>query len=555
MTKPSPATKSATEYPPVGVVLPQLLASQGVEIVFGIPGVHTVELYRGLPATSIRHITPRHEQGAGFMADGYARVSGKPGVAFLITGPGLTNCITAMAQAAEDSIPILVISGVNRINSLGHGRGLLHELLDQKAVVNSIVRWSHTLLNPDDLGAVIERAFALFASSRPGPVHIEIPTDVMKMPYHGDRSLRPITRSFYPPRASRSAMDEAVSLCKAASLPLILAGGGAVWGEKTPALIAKLAERLDAPVVQTTNARGIIPHHPLRVPASPSLPQVRQAMSDADLIIALGTEFGTTDYDAYEDGLVPTMPNLIRIDIDAAQMARGPAPRLAIMASVETAVADLVEGLGTAPSHHRGAASDGAKRAATMREAAHLALSQKMRSEIEILEVIKNSLKNVIIVGDSTQPVYAGNLYFDADRPRGWFNSATGYGTLGYAPGAAIGAALADPDSPIVCLVGDGGIQFSLAELGSAVDAKVPVIFIVWNSEGYLEIENFMVAKQIKPEGVKPMPPDFMKLAAAFGIASERVSQTSHLAAALQRAAAQKSIPYLIEMDAFMVGR
>ncbi|MEL7528143.1 MAG: thiamine pyrophosphate-binding protein, partial [Pseudomonadota bacterium] len=160
----------------VGEALIDILEANDVDVVFGIPGVHTVELYRGLAASNIRHITPRHEQGAGFMADGYARISGKPGVALLITGPGVTNAITAMAQAYQDSIPMLVISGVNARASLGHGEGWLHELPDQRATMASVSRMTHTLHEPRDLPAVMERAFTVLQGRRPGPVHIEIPT-------------------------------------------------------------------------------------------------------------------------------------------------------------------------------------------------------------------------------------------------------------------------------------------------------------------------------------------------------------------------------------------
>ncbi len=135
----------------VGERLVEGLAARGVEVVFGIPGVHTIELYRGLASGLVRHVTPRHEQGAGFMADGYARASGKPGVAFVITGPGVTNTLTAMAQAKADSVPILVISGVNRRASLGRGLGLLHELPDQAAMVRALCH-TETLTDPADLG-------------------------------------------------------------------------------------------------------------------------------------------------------------------------------------------------------------------------------------------------------------------------------------------------------------------------------------------------------------------------------------------------------------------
>ncbi|WP_263626643.1 thiamine pyrophosphate-binding protein, partial [Xinfangfangia pollutisoli] len=164
----------------VGERLVEGLAARGVEVVFGIPGVHTIELYRGLEGGPLRHVTPRHEQGAGFMADGYARVTGKPGVAFVITGPGLTNTLTAMGQAREDSVPMLVISGVNRRNSLGRGLGLLHELPDQAAMVRSLCH-TETLTDPADLGPCLDRAFAAMLGGRPGPAHIEVPTDVMPL--------------------------------------------------------------------------------------------------------------------------------------------------------------------------------------------------------------------------------------------------------------------------------------------------------------------------------------------------------------------------------------
>ncbi|MGB5067671.1 MAG: thiamine pyrophosphate-binding protein, partial [Albidovulum sp.] len=163
----------------IGEALVHQLKTLGVDTVFGIPGVHTVELYRGLTGSGIRHVTPRHEQGAGFMADGYARVSGRPGVAFVITGPGLTNMLTPMAQARADSSPMLVLSGVNALPTLGKGRGHLHELPDQRAL-SALVSLSATRIEgPGDLIPALEAAFDGFTTTRPGPRHIEIPTDVM----------------------------------------------------------------------------------------------------------------------------------------------------------------------------------------------------------------------------------------------------------------------------------------------------------------------------------------------------------------------------------------
>ena len=161
--------------------------------------------------------------------------------------------------------------------------------------------------------------------------------------------------------------------------------------------------------------------------------------------------------------------------------------------------------------------------------------------------MIRDALPGSIIVGDSTQPIYAANLYYDHDRPGGWFNAATGFGALGFGPPAAIGAALAVPEAPVVCLTGDGGFQFTLPELGAALDADAPVIFVVWNNRGYREIETSMLDVGVEPVGVSPAPPDFCKLAEAYGIAAERLAGVGGLADALKRARAT-GLPYVIEI-------
>ncbi|APG83349.1 acetolactate synthase isozyme 1 large subunit IlvB [Sinorhizobium americanum CCGM7] len=526
----------SAEMKTVGEVLVDLLEANGVEVVFGIPGVHTVELYRGLSASKIRHVTPRHEQGAGFMADGYARVSGKPGVALVITGPGLTNTITAMAQARQDSIPMLVISGVNRRDSLGHGRGLLHELPDQQGMMKTLALYSHTLINPTDLPLVVDRAFAVLLSGRPGPVHIEIPTDVMAERIES-RGTKPAAAT--RPRSDSETLQRAAILCAEAARPVILCGGGALTAE---AEVRALAEQIGAPVVTTVNARGMLASHPLRVPASPSLKAVRALLREADLVLALGTEMGQTDYDLYGDGGFPVLGNLIRTDIDAAQLARGPQAALSILSGARAATAGI---LGFLPGHT--AAKDGASRADAARKAGLKELTPKMRAEIGVIELIYKALPDCTIVGDSTQAVYAGNLYCDAPRQRAWFNSATGYGSLGYAPPAAVGAAIADRARPVVCLVGDGGFQFSLAEIGSAFDAGARVIFLVWNNDGYREIESHMVEAGVMPEGVKPSAPDFLLTAKAYGVPAERLTDIKDLPRALAEAALRPG-PSLIEI-------
>ena len=256
----------------VGEALISLLEAHGVDTVFGIPGVHTIELYRGLARSKIRHVTPRHEQGAAFMADGYARVSGKPGVALVITGPGLTNAITAMAQARADSVPMLVISGVNATATLGKGLGYLHELPDQRGMLRTVALSSERIA---DAGRTARRAGARFRNLRDQPPRPGAYRDPARRDgergrrvHHGRRSSRMLLRRV------PSKIAEAVRLAAAASRPLILAGGGAKHAE---AALRDLAEKLGAPVVLTANARGLLHAHPLGVPASPSLKAVRSA--------------------------------------------------------------------------------------------------------------------------------------------------------------------------------------------------------------------------------------------------------------------------------------
>ncbi|MET1411766.1 5-guanidino-2-oxopentanoate decarboxylase [Roseibium sp. HPY-6] len=520
----------------VGEALIDVLEANGVDTVFGIPGVHTVELYRGLASSKIRHITPRHEQGAGFMADGYARTTGKPGVALLITGPGLTNAITAMAQAYQDSVPMLVISGVNARASLGHGKGWLHELPDQRAIMAPLTLMTHTLHEPSDLPAVMDRAFAILQSRRPGPVHIEIPTDVMAQKI----SLPPLSAAHVSkPRASLQDIEQLAEKCLQPNRPALLCGGGAIASAEE---IKVLSDLLDAPVVTTVNGRGMFANHSLSIPASPSLAAVRELLAQSDFVLALGTQMGPTDYDMYSDGGFPEIKNLVRVDIDAEQLARGPSASLKILSSVDQLLQDLLPRLDNLRTNRAGAT-----RAAACREAAFDSLSPKMKLEIGLLEQIRDALPGCIIVGDSTQAVYSGNLYFEAGRPKGWFNAATGFGALGYGPPAAIGASLGEPETPVVCLVGDGGLQFSLAEIGSARDCGANVIFLVWNNDGYGEIGTYMIECGIEPEGVRPSAPDFSKVAEAYGLPSAILSDTADLPGALTTLAARTG-PSLIEI-------
>ncbi|MFK0035051.1 5-guanidino-2-oxopentanoate decarboxylase [Pseudomonas monteilii] len=531
-----------------GEVLVKLLEGYGVDHVFGIPGVHTVELYRGLAGSSIRHITPRHEQGAGFMADGYARTRGKPGVCFIITGPGMTNITTAMGQAYADSIPMLVISSVQSRDQLGGGRGKLHELPNQAALVSGVAAFSHTLMSAADLPQVLARAFAVFDSARPRPVHIEIPLDVLVEPADFLLPGRPVRGS--RAGAAPQAVTQMAERLAGAKRPLILAGGGAL---AAGAALARLAEHLQAPVALTINAKGLLPaSHPLQIGSTQSLPATRALVAEADVVLAIGTELAETDYDVTFKGGFEIPGSLLRIDIDPDQTVRNYLPELALVADAELAAEALLGALQTQPQPVR-ECTWGVARVANLRQALAAGWDQPTLSQTRLLSAILERLPNAILVGDSTQPVYTGNLTLDMDQPRRWFNASTGYGTLGYALPAAMGAWLGSAEqigqrAPAVCLIGDGGMQFTLPELASAVEAQVPLIVLLWNNQGYEEIKKYMVNRAIEPVGVDIHTPDFIGVARALGAAAENVADVAQLQAALGQAVERKG-PTLIQVD------
>jgi acetolactate synthase-1/2/3 large subunit len=524
-----------------GELLVRLLEDFGVDTVFGIPGVHTVELYRGLPATRIRHITPRHEQGAGFMADGYARVSGKPGVCFIITGPGVTNILTAMGQAYGDSIPMLVISSVNNTEQLGMGGGRLHELTSQRSLTSHVTAFSHTLMRPDELPAVLTRAFAIFGSARPRPVHIEIPINVITAPAdHVSRKLGAIPSR---PAPSPSAIAQAVRVLKAARRPVVFLGGGASHAGTEA---RQLVEALDAPTACTINAKGILPKgHPLSLGSNTSLRPVRELVLASDAVLAIGTEMGETDYDLVFDGNLRIECPLIRIDIDPEQINCNFAAHVAIVSDSKMAIEALlaeIDGRGSIPRE-----SFGAMLTAEVRARLDAEWPAAWHGQRLTLEVVQEVLPDAIIVGDSTQPVYSGNHLFEPNAPRSWFNSATGYGTLGYGLPAAVGAKLAAPGRPVMALIGDGGLQFTLPELASAVEARAPVIVLLWNNDGYGEIKRYMQERSIPTIGVDIYTPDLLAIAKGFGCGAERAGSLEHLRTLL-RDAARADGPTLIEI-------
>jgi len=528
----------------VGEALVKLLEGYGTQVIFGIPGVHNVELYRGLSKSTIRHVTPRHEQGAGFMADGYARASGRPGVCFTISGPGLTNILTAMGQAYADSVPLLVISSVNATTELGTNEGRLHELPSQRDLARGVSAFAQTIHHPRQLPEALARAMAIFAGARPRPVYLEIPVDVIALPADG-LDLKPRALPSRP-AADPAAIARAAELLDGAARPLIVVGGG---GADAADALRRLAERLDAPVATTINAKGVLPpDHPLLAGENLAAPPLYDALEDADVILAVGTEFGETEMYPGPVGLVID-GSLIRIDLDAEQLMRGPVAAVPILADAALALAALAEALPPADGARHGAAQAAALRNGLIAQLPDYAVTHQ-----PIMAVVDRVLPDAVIVGDSTEPVYGANQFFHPRGVRRFFNASTGYGTLGYGLPAGIGAKVAVGEQPVVVLAGDGGVLFTIPELAAAVEARVPVIVLLWNNGGYGEIKKYMEARSITPIAVDLVVPDLVAVARGFGCHAVTVGNLEHLATELDIAKG-RSVPTFLELKAEMVFR
>ena len=315
----------------------QLLAAYEVDTVFGMAGTMTVPLYRGIPAAGIRHVQCRNEQGASLMADGYARATGKPGVCTIIAGPGVTNAATGIAQAYCDSQPMLVLSGACATRTQGKGWGPIHELADQAAVTAGFTAFSAMVRHPEEVPELIARAYAVFRGSRPRPVHLSLPRDVLPETVEGGWKTR---RAPSLPMPDPAAIEEAADRLARAKRPLILVGGGAVG---TRVALTAIAEHIGAPVLSTNAGKGILPEsHPLSLGCSIVQRPGQEALADADVVLVVGSEVGMGD------SFLPKLDisgEIIRIDIDPTELTSMYSAAVPIQADARAAMLALSSAL------------------------------------------------------------------------------------------------------------------------------------------------------------------------------------------------------------------
>jgi thiamine pyrophosphate-dependent acetolactate synthase large subunit-like protein len=504
----------------------RLLAAYEVDIVFGMAGTMTLELYRGIALAGIRHVQCRNEQGASLMADGYARATGKPGVCTIIAGPGVTNAATGIAQAYCDSQPMLVLSGACAAPTQGKGWGAIHELPDQAAVTAGFTAFSAMVRYPEELPELLARAYGMFRGSRPRPVHLSLPRDVLPEPVENDWQPR---RAPSLPMPDPAAVEEAVGRLAQARRPLILVGGGAVGTRKA---LTAIAERIGAPVLSTNAGKGILPEsHSLSLGASIVRQPSQEALADADVVLLVGSEVSAGD------SFLPTLAikgDIIRIDIDPTELTSVYAAAVPIQADARAAMLALSTGLASRKTTAQRAEGELRVREVRARNAALMSDVEKLHAHV--WNTVRSVLPaDAMVLGDASQLVYSGSFAMPMEMERCWYYSGT-YCSLGVALPMAIGAKIGAPQRPVIAVAGDGGIMFTINELATAAEERLALPVIVWNNDALKEIVDQMDRRHIPRIGVEPRSPDFMRLAEGFGCHGVRATGTEHLAQSVREA-------------------
>lgn len=507
-----------------GEVLAHSIAAHGTEVLFGIPGNHNVSIYEHLASSGIQHVLARHEQGCGYAADGYARVSGKPGVALVTAGPAVLNTLAALGQAYSDSIPVLLVSPGMPLRHPYRGNGHLHETKDQHAAVDAVVAVSHRVTSVAEISDAVTHAFIDMTAGRPRPVHLEVPIDVLDESADIELASPAVLSVIGAPP---DQLDRAAAALAQATRPGLVVGGGARSAAQE---VRALAERLGAGVLTSTNGKGTLPEdHPLSLGAGAHLPAAAEWARTRDVLVAVGTDLGSSDL---WNGAWQLDGTLVRIDIDPRQVGVNARPDIALVGNAAASLRALLRLLGDGTTDRVAVAevSDWSSRVHAEADAEGALWRDEIRAIADVLE------RDAVVAGDSAAVCYYGlrsNLPLHAP---GAFLYPTGYGTLGYALPAAIGAKVAAPERQVLAVLGDGGVMFTLPELASAAAAGLAIPVIVVDNGGYGQIRRSMELRGYRPLGVDLPSPDFAAIGRALGCHGVVIENSRHLFEELTKA-------------------
>lgn len=515
-----------------GYAILATLRSYGIDTVFGIPGTHNLEFYRHLGELGIKPVTTRHEQGASYGADGWSLTRGLPGVVITTSGPGLLNSLSGAATAYAESRPMIILSPGRPVGHEFRDIGALHETKNPTGAVNSIVEFSRRVNSAEEAVDIIHNAFRSFAHNRPRPIHIEVPLDVLEREVDLDPTIlqaRPLGK---PQPAPVEDVREAARMLAEAKKPIIVAGGGSIGAA---ADLLRLAELLEAPVITSVNGKGAIPEkHRLSLGADLRLATAHAFCRDADAMLIIGSKIGEAEL--WDGDIRPAGP-VIRVDIERSQMLTNITPDIELPGNSKAVIPQLLDALaelglasGSRPERDLQEVFD-----ALDNEGRSLAPELAQLNEL-IMEVLP---EDTIISGDSSQVTYMGTTtFYRAPRPNSLLYMAT-YATLGYGLPAAIGAKVAAPSRPVVCLLGDGALMFAIQELMTAVEQQLDLPIICVENGGYGEIRQNERDRGIAPVAVDLVQPDWVKLAEGFGATGFSATMET-LAETVQQALATK---------------
>jgi len=496
--------------PTGGEVLVAALRTLDVAVAFGLPGVHNLAAWKAFPGSGVRLIGVRHEQTAGYAADGWARATGRLGVALTTTGPGAANIVTATGEAWASHSPLLVIATdvASSLRTPGSYRGLLHETPDQAGFFRPVTKAVFRAERVEELYDDVVQAGRLAVRAPRRPVYLEVPTDLLSAVAPAPQPLPELVPAVH----IELQLDDVVELLGGAERPLLWAGGGATAADAGAAL-ALVAERLGAPVLTSYGGRGLLPpEHPCTVPVPPHEPAAGALWDQADVVLCVGSDLDAMNTQGFRQ---PQPPRLVTVDL--AEPVTYP-PDLWVRADAAQAMATLADALpdpGRRPWFDRPAGRQ-----------------LHAGPETDLLDALEAALPpHAVLVADMCVAGYWYGGYGRVARPRG-LAYPVGWGTLGFGFPASLGSSLAG--RPTVALVGDGGFLFACGDLATAAQERLPVTVVLVDDGGYGMLAYDFARQGDTPVGCDTEPPDFVALARSFRVEAEQV-EVAGLTAALRR--------------------
>ena len=525
-----------------GEALARSLVREGVEVVFGIPGIQTYGIVAALrDEPGIRLVSTRHEQATTYMADGYARASGKPGVALVVPGVGLYNAASGLATAYARSSPVLVIAGQVPRGAIGRNAGAVHEVLDQADTVRSVTKWRRAAMRPREIPAAVTEAFRQMRSGRPRPVLIEVPPEAgverEEVELWDPAPVSPVV-------PSPQQLREAARVISGARLPVIYAGGGVARSDAEAALV-RLAEATNIPVVTSSGGKGTIPDgHPLSYGScfSPrgerqEMNQLFEVMQSADVVVGIGARFSLGN----PAGNAST---LVNVNVDDSELMRIQSNTIPLHGDARATIEALLPYLEEAGAGDRPSPEEAVRAARSLIAYYDIRLREP---QFPVLEAIQGSIpEEAFIVWDVTQFGYYARTHYRVNHPKTYIDSGYQF-NVGYSFPTALGAKVARPDRPVVCMVGDGGFLFNASELATAVQHGINVTTVVFRNDSYGNVARDLDVAFGGAYGTDLHNPDLVKFAEAFGAIGMRADDPMELATLLP-AALEQDAPVVIDV-------